>query len=450
MKKEVTIIGAGLVGSLLAIYLGRRNYAVTIYERRADMRKTAAGGGRSINLSLSDRGIRALEEVGIMNQVKKISIPMHGRFMHNADGTTGFLAYGKAGQYINSVSRADLNCMLMDLAEEHGATILFEHKLLKADWEKKALSFANGHEEVNVAYKLLFGSDGAYSTARLTHQLQHDRFQYNQYYIDYGYKELHISPTANGGFKLDKHALHIWPRGHFMMIALPNPDGSFTCTLFFPFEGANSFAALNSQDAVQTFFETNFADAVPLMPGYLDDYKNNPTSSLVTVKCDPWIRDDHFALIGDAAHAIVPFFGQGMNCGFEDCAVLNKLVDEYAEDWSKILPAYNALRKPDADAIADLAIQNFVEMRDKVANPVFLLQKKIEAAFSARHPGLWIPAYSLVTFSPGVRYSQALQRGEKQQRIMDEVMATPGIEQKWDTSEIENLMLNKLKDTANL
>lgn len=444
MKKEITIIGAGLVGSLLAIYLSKRGYTVSVYERRADMRKEAMSAGRSINLALSDRGIKALEEVGIMDEIKKIAIPMHGRYLHQPDGSTAFQPYGKEGQFINSVSRAELNKKLIGLAEAHGVKIYFNHKCEHINWSKKEISFETNDQLSLIHYQLLIGADGAYSAARLSHQLQHNRFQYQQYYIDYGYKELVIPATKNNDFAIEKNALHIWPRGNYMLIALPNMDKSFTCTLFFPFEGDPSFASLNTTEKIKSFFETHFADAVNLMPTLTEDFYHNPTSSLVTVKCLPWIRNNHFALIGDAAHAIVPFFGQGMNAGFEDCSVLNALIEKYADDWEKILPEYESLRKPDADAIADLALNNFVEMRDKVADPIFLLQKKIEGKFSAKYPGKWIPAYSMVTFSPHIRYSEALQKGAIQQRIMDEIMALPGIEKNWDSIEIEQLILSKV------
>ena len=445
-QKEVTIIGAGLVGSLLSIYLAKRGHKVSVYERLPDMRKEKIAAGRSINLALSDRGIKALEEVGIMDEIKKIAIPMHGRFMHNIDGSTAYQPYGAEGQFINSVSRADLNKKLMDLAVSHGVQIFFDQRLDHANWKTKQLVF---QDTVNLtastlSFQLLFGADGAFSAARLTHHLQHDRFQYQQYYIDYGYKELHIPPGANGEFLIEKNALHIWPRGNYMLIALPNMDGSFTCTLFFPFEGEPSFASLTKKESVQSFFEKTFADALPLMPTLLEDFFNNATSSLVTVKCYPWIRADHFALIGDAAHAIVPFFGQGMNCGFEDCSVLDGLIGEYGDDWNSILSSFQQLRKPDADAIAELALNNFVEMRDKVADPRFLLQKKIEAAFSKNHPDKWIPAYAQVTFSPHIRYSEALQKSSRQEAIMQKVMAMPGIESKWQSDEVESKMLSLL------
>ena len=445
-KKNTVIIGAGLVGSLLSIYLSKRGYKVKIYERRGDMRKQDMVAGRSINLALSDRGIKALEEVGLMDEIRKICIPMHGRFMHNADGSTAYQPYGKEGQFINSVSRGELNCRLMDLAEENGVQIKFNEKCNSIDWKENKIDFekTDSPQSEKVKANLVFGSDGAYSAARLTHQLQHDRFQYSQYFIDFGYKELNIPAGENGSFMLEKNALHIWPRGNYMMIALPNIDGSFTCTLFFPFEGETSFASLDTKEKVTTFFENTFTDAVPLMPTLTEDFFNNPTSSLVTVKCFPWIREDKFALIGDAAHAMVPFFGQGMNCGFEDCRVLNSLIDKHDDNWSAILNEYQSLRKPDGDAICDLALNNFVEMRDKVADPKFLLQKKIEAAFSKKYPDKWIPAYAQVTFSPHIRYSEALVSGQKQEAIMQQIMALPDIENKWQDEKIKKMILNQL------
>lgn len=445
-KKKVVIIGAGLVGSLLGIYLSRRGYSVSIFERRSDMRKQKMSAGKSINLALSDRGIKALEEVGIMDAIREIAIPMHGRQMHNADGSSAFQAYGKKGQFINSVSRGTLNAKLMDLAEENGVYIHFNQKCEHIDWSKNLIHFRceNESRQDVVQADLIFGSDGAFSAARLTHQLQHDRFQYQQYYIDFGYKELAIMPGENGAFQLEKNALHIWPRGNYMLIALPNIDGSFTCTLFFPFEGNPSFETLKDPASVRKFFNEHFTDASALMPDLEEQFFRNPTSSLVTVKCYPWIREDRFALIGDAAHAIVPFFGQGMNCGFEDCSVLNSLMDSFGDDWDKILSEYQKSRKPDADAIADLALANFVEMRDKVADPKFLLQKKIESWFTSKHPDKWLPAYSQVTFSPHIRYSEALANGSRQDRIMQEVMKMPNIESKWQADEVEELMLAQL------
>ncbi len=441
-KKDTLIIGAGLVGSLLSIYLSKRGYNVKIYERRGDMRNENMIAGRSINLALSDRGIKALEEVGIMEEIKKISIPMHGRYIHNADGSTAYQPYGNEGQFINSVSRGKLNKMLMDLAEKSAVEIHFNEKCEKIDWKNNIVHFEDTNQQPSVInYQLAFGSDGAFSAARLTHQLQHDRFQYQQYYIDFGYKELTIPAGSNGEFMMEKNALHIWPRGNYMLIALPNIDGSFTCTLFFPFEGEPSFTSLTTKEKVKSFFEKTFADAAALIPSLEDDFFNNPTASLVTVKCFPWIREDKFALIGDAAHAIVPFFGQGMNCGFEDCRVLNQLIDKHHDNWNLILEEYQTLRKPDGDAIAELALNNFIEMRDKVGDPKFLLQKKIETAFSKKHPDKWTPAYAQVTFSPQIRYSEALKNSISQEAIMQQIMALPDIENIWQSELIEEKML---------
>ena len=450
MKKNITIVGAGLVGSLLSIYLARRGYKVNVYERRPDMRKETIHAGRSINLALSDRGIRALEEVGIMGAIREIAIPMHGRFIHNMDGTTNFQPYGKQGQFINSVSRAELNKKLMDLAEKQDVTIYFNHKCSSIDWKTNTITFelpdlpANNPSLRGTKQELIFGADGAYSAARLQHQLQHDRFQYQQHYIDYGYKELTIPPAPDGSFRMEKNALHIWPRGNYMLIALPNIDGSFTCTLFFPFEGEPSFASLDTKEKLNIFFEKTFTDTIPLMPALQEEFFTNPVSSLVTVKCFPWVREDKFALIGDAAHAIVPFFGQGMNCGFEDCSVLDNLIEKYGEDWSAILTEYQQLRKPDGDAIAELALNNFIEMRDKVGDPLFLLQKKIEGRLYEKYPGKWIPAYSQVTFSPQIRYSDALRNAVRQEAIMQEVMASADINERWDDDKLHQAIIQKL------
>jgi len=450
MTKDVTVIGAGLVGSLLSIYLSRRGYRVRIYERRPDMRKTSMSAGRSINLALSDRGIKALEEVGIMDDIRPIAIPMHGRYMHNTDGSHHYQPYGKEGQFINSVSRGELNRKLMDLAEKNGVEIHFNHRCDHVNWNNYEITFTDTEHQRSLTTRqdLVFGSDGAFSAARLSHQLQHDRFQYQQYYIDFGYKELTIPPGPNNSFLMEKNALHIWPRGNYMLIALPNTDGSFTCTLFFPFEGDPSFASLDTAEKARQFFNTTFADASAMMPELEKEFVQNATSSLVTVKCFPWVRGDRFALIGDAAHAIVPFFGQGMNCGFEDCSVLNTLMEKYADNWSEILPSYQNLRKPDGDAIADLALNNFVEMRDKVADPAFLLQKKIEAAFSMKHPDKWIPAYAQVTFSPHIRYSEALRNGIRQDKIMQKIMAMPDIANRWQDEQVEQMILQELQQQS--
>ena len=447
MKKSVTIVGAGLVGSLLSIYLSKRGYKVNVFERRADMRLETMSAGRSINLALSDRGWRGLEGVGIADDIKKIAIPMYGRFIHHKDGTNAYQPYGKDNQAIYSVSRADINMKLMDLAEQQeNVNIQFNKKCTLINRKDLAITFEDNltKETSNSSADLLFGADGAFASSRLSIQLQSDRFEYNQHYIDCGYKELIIPAGKNGEFLLDKNALHIWPRGSFMMIALPNPDGNFTCTLFLPFEGEKSFFNLKTDKQVEEFFKSEFSDAFTLMPTLISDFKTNATASLVTVKCSPWVFDNKIGLIGDAAHAIVPFYGQGMNCGFEDCVVLNELIEKHNDDWDIIFPEYEQLRKPDGDAIADLAIANFVEMRDKTADPKFILQKKIEAKFSQHYPDKWIPLYSMVTYSPHIRYSTALKEGQKQQKIMDEIMAFNNIESIWESDEIESEILKRI------
>ncbi len=446
--KSISIIGAGLVGSLLSIFLAKRGYHVHVFERRSDMRKNRISAGKSINLALSDRGLRALDGIGIGDEIRKISIPMFGRSIHNVDGSIVFQPYGKEGQAINSVSRGGINMKLMDLAETHSnVEIKFNKRCTGVDLKNGIATFVNEmtNETLNVNSDLIFGSDGAFSAARLSAMTSTDRFEYKQFYLEHAYKELVIPAGPNGEFLLEKNALHIWPRKSFMMIALPNIDGTFTCTLFMPFEGENSFANLKTREEVKMFFDKTFPDAVSLMPTLLDDFMNNPASSLVTVKCFPWTFEDKLALIGDAAHAIVPFYGQGMNCGFEDCVVLDELIDKHKENWHEIFSEYQTLRKPDGDAVADLAVGNFVEMRDKTADPKFILQKKIEAWFSAKHPEKWIPQYTMVTYRPDIRYSTALKNGERQNVIMQEVMASvPGIMEKWDTAEVEQAILAKI------
>lgn len=438
--RNIAIVGAGLVGSLIAIYLKKRGYTVTVFERRNDMRKKGAEGGRSINLALSNRGIRALEEVGLADELRKVAIPMHGRMMHDKQGNLSSFAYGKEGQFINSVSRSGLNVVLMNEAERLGVEFRFEQRITKVDLEKTSLTI-NQQSTVDsqpLTFDYIIGADGAFSAVRGSFQFT-DRFDYEQDYIDHGYKELHIPPGAGGTFQLEKNHLHIWPRESFMMIALPNPDGSFTCTLFFPFEGNPSFDTIRTKQDVEKFFSETFPDAKALMPDLLHDFESNPTSSLVTIKCYPWVRNKTL-LIGDAAHGIVPFYGQGMNAGFEDCRILNDLLNQHQDNWDVVLPEFQQLRKPDTDAIAQLALDNFIEMRDLVADADFLLRKKIEGKLYELFPDRWIPLYPMVTFMDSMRYSEALRTGQKQKQIMDEVMKQPGIETNWQQLDFEAIV----------
>lgn len=444
MAKKIAISGAGLVGSLLSIYLARRGYNVSIYEGRPDARKANLGGGKSINLALSDRGLKALAGVNLAEKVKQeMAIPMRRRVMHDKEGKLTYQPYGKEGQYINSVSRAGLNMLLMDEAEKEGVEIVFNQRTRKVNFDKPSIALQDEAGHVNeVKADKIFGADGAFSAVRSGMQ-KTDRFNYSQEYIDHSYKELTIPPGSNGEFLLEKEALHIWPRGNYMLIALPNPDASFTCTLFFPNEGETSFETINSVEKARKFFSEQFPDALALMPDFDNDWKENPTSSLVIIRCFPWTKNGNVALIGDASHAIVPFYGQGMNAGFEDCTVLNRLMDEHS-DWNSLFKAYEMERKPDGDAIADLAMRNFVEMRDLTGDADFLLQKKIEAKFAEKYPEKWTPLYSLVTFSEDVRYSDALKLGQYQDGIMAKIMAMPNIHEIWDNKEVEDKFLSLL------
>ncbi|MDL5050895.1 NAD(P)/FAD-dependent oxidoreductase [Oscillatoria amoena NRMC-F 0135] len=441
--KNVAIIGAGLVGSLLSIYLARRGYSVSVYERRLDMRKHLIEGGRSINLALSNRGIRALEEVGLAEVLKQNAIPMHGRMVHDEQGAINFQPYGAKGQFINSVSRGGLNMVLMTEAEKAGVDFTFEHRCLSVDFKKTELILQHHEAIKHKSYDLIIAADGAFSAVRWAMQLT-DRFEFQQTFIEHGYKELRIPAGDNGQFLMEPNALHIWPRESFMLIALPNPNMTFTCTLFLPFEGPNSFANLTSEAAIQQFFEKYFTDAVPMMPTLQEDFRDNATASLVTIYCFPWYRNKTL-LIGDAAHGIVPFFGQGMNAGFEDCRVLNELLNAHNDNWKAVFPEFQQLRKPDGDAIARLALDNFVEMRDLVADADFLLRKKIEARLNELYPDQWIPLYTMVTFRDDLRYSHAYATGQKQKAIMDDVMKTPDIASKWEHLNFKSIV-NRLAE----
>ena len=437
--KNVTILGAGLVGSLLSVYLAKRGYKVSIYERRGDMRKETIAAGKSINLALSDRGWKGLAGAGLEDAIRQIAIPMHGRMIHGVDGALSLLPYGKEGQFINSVSRGELNKKLMDIAEESGVKLFFNHRCEHVDLDNETIQFSTGDKSTTITHNsLLFGADGAFSALRSSMQKQ-DRFEYTQHYIDHGYKELSIPSGKNGQWLIEKNALHIWPRKNFMLIALPNLDGSFTGTLFFQYEGNPSFASIKTEDDADKFFKDYFPDIIPLMPTYKKDFFANPTSSLVTIKCFPWAYKNKAALIGDAAHGIVPFYGQGMNAGFEDCTILNELLNEHNDDWDKILPAYQTQRKPNTDAIAELALTNFIEMRDLVADKKFLRKKEIEKKIVAEHPDKYLPLYTMVTFSD-MNYAEALRLGERHNELLEKLYTINDLEKKWHTDEVQQLI----------
>jgi kynurenine 3-monooxygenase len=443
-KKNVAVVGAGLVGSLWAVYLAKRGYNVSVFDRRSDIRNVKVVQGKSINLALSDRGWKGLEGAGIRKEIEEVAIPMSGRLMHAVNGELTYQPYGKEGQAIYSVSRGILNQTLVRCAAEfENVSLNFEHKCVDVELDSNTIVFEgkNG-EHIRQQFDQIFGTDGAFSAVR-ARMTKLDRNEYSQTYLHHGYKELEIPANEDGSHKMRNDCLHIWPRGEFMMIALPNIDGSFTCTLFFPFEGEVSFEKLKTDQDVLDFFEKYFPDAKAMMPELLLDFNTNPTASLVMTKCNPWNYKNQVALMGDAAHAIVPFYGQGMNCGFEDCTELNRLMTEMGEDHPDLLKEYSKLRKPNGDAILELALRNYIEMRDLTADKDFLLQKKIEGRFASKYPEKWIPLYSQVTFSH-IPYHEALSSGIRQNEIMKEVMNRPDIEAVWDSEEIENEILKRI------
>jgi kynurenine 3-monooxygenase len=431
LNPKFILVGSGLAGGLLAAYLGRRGYDVDLYERRADPREGNMVGGRSINLALSTRGIHALEQIGIANEVLKHAIPMRGRMIHpaGAEAHTIFAPYDvDPNKHINSIGRAALNTTVIEAAQRYpNVRVHFNHKCTEVDLDsatahletssvEAAVSAANP-QMIHARGDAVIGVDGAFSAVRQSMQLKIDKFDYDESYLAHGYKELTIPPGPDGSWRMEKEALHIWPRKSFMMIALPNPDGSFTCTLFWEFEGPRSFATTKTDDDVRRFFEEEFPDAVPLMPNLLDDFRNNPTGSLVTIRCAPWYYKDKVALIGDAAHAVVPFYGQGMNAAFEDCVVLDECLAKFPDNRERAFADYFERRKNNADALADLALENFIEMRDKTASRTFRAKKKLDHFLEAALPGIYLPLYTMVTFTR-IPYAQAAQRARRQDRIV--------------------------------
>lgn len=432
-QRQFTVVGGGPVGALLAISLARHGYKVGLFEGRPDSRQTSIYQGRSINIALSDRGWTSLEKIGIGADVRNQSIPMYHRAVHDIDGNLTLLPYGKEGNAIWSVSRSGINEQLLDIADdEANITTHFEHRLTDIDFTTAAATFKTSDgKQLEVESDFAFGADGANSKVRrLAHNFP--RFSYSQTYMPQSYIELNIPANSDGTHQMEENALHIWPRKDFMLIALPNPDGSFTCTLFLNHEGETSFAALNERSEVQAFFDANFPDAMGYLERPVDTFMEKTAAPLFLVHVFPWSFNRKVGLIGDAAHAIVPFYGQGMNSGFEDCADLDALIGIHDHDWNEIFPAYEKLRKPNADAIAELSKRNFVEMSDLSGDPRFQLQKKIEAKFSEQYPELWTPLYSMVTFSPEIPYSEALQTGDEQKKIMDQIMVLPGIDDDWN------------------
>jgi kynurenine 3-monooxygenase len=417
---KFVLIGSGLAGGLLAAYLGRRGYDVDLYERRADPREGNIVGGRSINLAISTRGIHALEKIGIADEALRYAIPMRGRMIHDKSGELHFAPYDvDPKKCINSIGRAALNATVIEAAQRSNVRVHFNHKCTDVNIESAVAHLESANNVVTARGDAVVGVDGAFSAVRQSMQLKIGNFQYDESYLAHGYKELTIPPGPDGSWRMEKNALHIWPRKSFMMIALPNPDGSFTCTLFWEFEGPRSFATMKSDEDVRRFFEEEFPDAVPLMPTLLEDFRENPTGSLVTIRCAPWYYRDKVCLVGDAAHAVVPFYGQGMNAAFEDCVVLDECLEEFPENRERTFTEYFRRRKENADALADLAIGNFIEMRDKTASKTFRAKKKLDHALEAALPGIYLPLYTMVTFTR-MPYAKAAKRA----RIQDALVYT--------------------------
>jgi len=447
---EITLVGAGLAGSLLAIFLARRGYRVTLVERRLDPRKpsTATAAGRSINLALANRGIAALEEVGVMESVRSELIPMAGRMLHDEEGRLRLIPYGnKPHEVIYSVSRAGLNTLLLNAAESTGkVSIRFGETVCGVDFVDLKVRFLAGEDPERqtqtTPYDVLIGTDGSASAVRAA-ILERTGGRLDEEPLGHGYKELTIPAAAGGGFRMEKNALHIWPRGEYMLIALPNADGSFTATLFLPNQGKESFQGLTTPEAVYALFERRFADAIPLMPRLGEDFFGNPSGHLETIRCEPWSFEDRALVLGDAAHAIVPFHGQGMNAAFEDCSAFDSCLEDPDRPWDEVFAEFGKGRRPNTDAIADMALENYVEMRSTVREPKFQLKKDLSFRLEERHPGLFIPRYSMVMFHT-IPYAEAKRRGAIQEEILDELTSRAASLDEVDLARADRLIAERL------
>lgn len=454
-QQNVLIIGAGLCGSLLALRLGQLGYNISVYEKRPDLRKVDISAGRSINLAFSNRGNKAMKLVGLEEKVKPLCIPMHGRMIHDRYGNTFQSNYsGRDNEYINSISRGDLNTLLLNEAEAHkNVSIHFNKTCKSVDFENTTALFKDYEtkSEFKKDADIIIATDGAGSIMRKSYYLgKKFLFSFSQNYLTHGYKELSILPSKNGDYKTSKNALHIWPRGSFMLIALPNLDGSFTVTLFLSYdEGKYHFNNLTTPKRVEDFFEKEFPDALALMPNLIEDFFKNPTSPLGTIKCSPWHYKGNTLLMGDAAHAIVPFYGQGMNASFEDVVEFDAVLKTHKGNWESVFKTYEANRKKDTDAIADLAIDNFHEMKDHVANPIFKEKRKLEMALEKEFPTEYASKYALVTFNENIGYKDAMIKGRAQDKAILNLLTDKKISLKSNLKDVLKLVKTETKHILN-
>jgi len=454
-KEKILIVGAGLCGSLLALRMAQRGYQVEVYESRSDLRNSVISAGRSINLSLSDRGLKALRMAGLEKKARALCIPMKGRLMHDAASNTFESNYsGRQGECINSISRGNLNGLLLTEAEKYSnVNIHFNTKCLEIDIESKIVHFqsSDSKEQFTVQADVIFGTDGAGSSLRKSYEKQFPAFKVSQEFLTHGYKELEIPADKNGGHLISKEHLHIWPRGDYMLIALPNMDGSFTVTLFLSYsEGSYNFDNLITKEKIIEFFEKDFPDTLALIPDVLKEFENNPTGKLGTVKCYPWAYKGNTLLLGDSSHAIVPFYGQGMNASFEDVFVFDSVLNQFEGDWATVFSEFQKQRKIDADAIADLAIDNYYEMRDHVANPLFKEKRIVEMGLEKFFPTEYFSKYSLVTFNEHIGYHEAMTKGRAQDKVLLKMVEESKFSASPKTTKEEmTILLEKVQEETN-
>lgn len=444
--KKVAIVGAGLSGAYMAYAMGKKGYEVTVFEKRPDPRKSTYGSGRSINLVVSHRGWTAFAYAGIEEEIKAITVPAYGRQIHDLEGNESFFPYSIEGKAIHSISRSALNEKLVELAEAlPNVSIFFDHFCDDINLDSGVAYFSHHGQEVSFHADLIVGADGAGSAVRGV-LMKQPRFNYSQDFISSGYKEIHIPPAADGSPQLNIDALHIWPRREFMLMGLANTDNGFTGTVFAPFDGEFGLDHLPTGADGMRYFETYFKDAIPLIPNLKEQWENNPTSALACIRCNPYHWGGHVMLVGDAAHATVPFYGEGMNGSLEDVRIFLELLDQHGDgNLPQLLRTYSDLRIPAGNALVDLSLRNFIEMRDLVADPAFQLRKKIEQKVQKNHPDQWTPLYTQVKFT-NIPYHEAKAEGERHDRIMEQVLKTPNIEEKWDSQEVENLVLKLLQE----